>query len=274
MEKAEFYAKIGLPPEMADKLRRAAEDVDLPALEPELAGLLESAGAEGAYTELIRKFGDDPDGVKMLLCQLESARRDRERYAAAGLSEDIYIATMRCFSRFIHETERRTGCLAFDRGWWTWRQTSMRLFRVGALEYELRELRGERVISLHIPSDADLSSKAVDSSLNRAKTLLSGPFGGWGRVTCNSWLLSPALTPLLSEKSNIRAFQRRFEITEWDGNAADFMGWIFEVPENTPLSDLPTGTSLQRAVREHLSSGGKIGSAMGWMKEGENYVNT
>ena len=106
----------------------------------------------------------------------------------------------------------------------------MRLFRVGALEYELRELRGERVISLHIPSDADLSSKAVDSSLNRAKTLLSGPFGGWGRVTCNSWLLSPALTPLLSESSNIRAFQRRFEITEWDGNAADFMGWLFEVP--------------------------------------------
>lgn len=259
---------------MREKLRLAAENVDLPAPEPYLAGLLEPTGAECAYTELKGRLGDDPDGVKMLLCQLESARRDRERYAASGLSEDTYIATMRCFSRFIHETERRTGCLAFDRGWWTWRQTSMTLFRVGALEYELRELRGERVISLHIPSDADLTPKAVDSSLNRAKTVLSGPFGGWGRVTCNSWLLSPALTPLLSEKSNIRAFQRRFDITEWDENAADFIGWLFEVPEGTPPFELPGRTSLQRAVREHLSSGGKIGSARGWMKEGENYVNT
>ena len=269
METDDFYARLGIPPEMTEKLRRARENMDLPALETELDGLMDPAAAEGAWAGLTEKLGNDPDGAKMLLCQLECARRDRGRYAASGLPEDVYIATMRCFSRFIRETARRTGRFAFDRGSWTWRQTAMTLFRVGELEYELRSLGGEDVVSLHIPSDADLSPEAVDSSLARAKKLLSGRFGGGRRVTCNSWLLSPALVPLLPEDSNILAFRRRFDMTAWDENAADFIQWLYEAPEDTPVSRLPGRTSLQRGVRQLLLSGGKVGSARGWLREQE-----
>lgn len=265
----EIYDLIGIQPGMVQKLRRARKTVDFTALGAYFDGLMDPETAGSAYAELSEKLGGDPDGAKMLLCQLECARRDRERYAALGISEDIYVATMRCFSRFIHETERRTGRLAFDRGWWTWRQVAMTLFRVGELEFELREYNGEMVLSIHIPSDADLSPDAVSNSLSRAKELMNGRFGGGRRVMCSSWLLSPALVPLLSEGSNILAFRGRFDIVEWDADRTEFIQWLFDASEDTPFRELPGRTSLQRGVRELLLNGGKVGSARGWLTEQE-----
>ncbi len=269
MEHNGFYDLIGLRPGMIQSLRRAENTVDLTALETYLDGLMDPATAGRACAELSERLGDDPDGAKMLLCQLACAHRDRERYAALGISEDVYLATMRCFSRFIHENERRTGRLAFDRGWWTWRQTAMTLFRVGELEFELREYDGEHVLSLHIPSDADLSPDAVDKSLSRGKKLMEGCFGGGRRIMCSSWLLSPALAPLLSEGSNILAFRCRFDIVEWDADRTEFIPWLFDASEDTPFWELPGRTSLQRGVRELLLNGGKVGSARGWLTEQE-----
>ena len=47
----------------------------------------------------------------------------------------------------------------------------------------------------------------------------------------------------------------------------DCLEWLFRVPGNTPLECLPETTSLQREVKKHLLSGGKIGTAVGVLKE-------
>ena len=55
--------------------------MDLTALGAYLDGLMDPETAGSAYAGLTEKLGNDPDGANMLLCQLECARRDRERYA-------------------------------------------------------------------------------------------------------------------------------------------------------------------------------------------------
>lgn len=112
----------------------------------------------------------------MLLCQLEAAELCRENYQRQEIGEEIFVDTMRCFSRFIRECYEMSGRFAFDRGWWTWRQLCMSLFRLGDLECELCTGEGERVISLHIPSDADLLPRRWTARSGKSAVLCSGIF--------------------------------------------------------------------------------------------------
>lgn len=62
-------------------------------------------------------LGDDPDGIKMLTCMLKSSLKTYDYYRKWGISEEIFIATMKCFSRFINEHKEGYGNYAFDREW-------------------------------------------------------------------------------------------------------------------------------------------------------------
>ena len=221
--------------------------------------------ASQAYRELAELLGDDDMG--MLTLQLLAAAESRERWEQMGIPEEIFLDTMKCFSRFLRETRVRLGRDCFDRGWWTWRQLSMRLFRLGTLEYELLPQRG--LVSVHIPSDADLSPEAVDASLETAREFFRKFYPAYAGAdfVCESWLLSPELPPFLPEGSRILGFQQRFSLHETDPEPMDCLEWLFRVPENTPLECLPETTSLQRKVKKHLLSGGKIGTAVGVLKE-------
>jgi hypothetical protein len=92
-------------------------------------------------------------------------------YEEKEIPEKIFFDTMKCFTRFINETFKMTGKLSFDRYWWTTRQVGCHLFRIGELEYEIKQTEEDTYISLHIPSDADFSPNAVDKSLSEAKKL-------------------------------------------------------------------------------------------------------
>ena len=144
----------------------------------------------------------------------------------------------------------------------------MSLFRLGDLECELCTGEGERVISLHIPSDADLLPAAVDRSLGQIGSFVQRYFPQWAAapMVCDSWLLSPALQPMLSQSSNIRAFAARFTIKEYRSQDKEFFRWLFAVDTNTPLEQLPEQTGLQRAAKAYLQAGGSIGAAYGVMR--------
>ena len=150
----------------------------------------------------------------------------------------------------------------------TYRQLSLDLFRVGALEYQISEQRTSGTIGIHIPSDADLSGESVDDSLRRAGVFFRTYFPElkYDRYACDSWLLSPALKNLLPESSHIRSFQERFRILEVDQEDRGYMEWLFRAPREAEYGGLPGKTSLQRNVRGHLLQGGTVGSAYGVMK--------
>ncbi|MCM1027197.1 MAG: acyltransferase domain-containing protein [Roseburia sp.] len=264
-----LYSLIDLPAEITRNLDTIDKE-NIPALyEKDLHRLTSPKTAAIAYQDITQLLGKDPGHLKMLYCQLKCAGRIADKYESLGISRQIYIDTMKCFSRFIRECQEKNGEMFFDRGWWTYRQISMTLFRLGSLEYELCEEAGEPVIGIHIPSDADLSSPAVDHSLKEAARFFETYYHGLPprKYTCDSWLLSPSLKPFLPQDSNIASFQQRFVILKENPSDDEFIEWLFRRPKNTNYERLPEDTSLQRSVKALLLEGGTIGAASGVLRQ-------
>lgn len=210
----------------------------------------------------------DPDHWKMLYCQLECARRLYDKYQERHIPDQVFADTMKCYTRFLGECEKKNGRKFYDRGWWTYRQISMNLLRVGDLEFQFKEYDGQLGIDLHIPSDAVFTREAVDASFDQAKKLLADCFPEYKytRFTCDSWLLSPVLGELLPETSKILDFQRRFEILR-RGEEEDCIEWLFQSADDVDYEKLPEKTSLQRKVKKVLLEGGSIGTGFGVLRE-------
>lgn len=253
---------IGMPREAAQEaLRWQALPVDLTALTREERW-------QTGLNELEAQLEPDPLGFKMLSCMLRCALGARAEYDRLGLSEEVYRATMACFSRFVREHQVSYGVYGFDRGFWTVRQVSCRLFRIGQLEYELIGYAGNPAISLHIPTDVRLQLPLLRASWEQARQLLGQTFPEYkdAPMLCHSWLLSPSLQELLPEDSNILRFQRAFEIQTLPGENTDYGEWVFKNPKLT-VEQYPEDTSLQRNLKRFLLLGGKFLDAGGTLKE-------
>lgn len=251
---------------LQEELEKLLEKIEMPR--PMALRVMDEAWRElPAYCG--REASDGGDGVEELTAQLLTALRNREEGPWENIPESIWVDTMKCFSRFVGEHHRSLGRYGFDRGFWTTRQIGAKLFRVGQLEYELKEEDGQKAIGLHIPSDTRMDMELLDESVARARAFLKEYFPDWADtpMECESWLLSPALASLLPEKSNILSFQRAFEIVSQDPEPQDVLEWVFRLTEEqqktTPLEALPEGTCLQRSMKAFLRSGGKVGVAQG-----------
>jgi len=274
MKTEELYYKLELQPEVVEKLNKVRSEILLSEIEPYLNQMMviETAGIAGA--SIVAILGSDKGRFKSLWCHLECARRVYERYMAMDISEDIFIATMKCFSRFISECKEKNGEAYFDRAWWTYRQLSMQIFRIGELEYELCDKNGEKYISVHIPSDAIFTRKNIDISLYQARIFMARYFPEYAMAdyVCSSWLLAPELSNILSEESNILDFQKRFEIKRIKEEDKEFIEWLFQKPSDTSYEELPEKTSLQKQVKILLLSGSMIHEGYGVMKKKMAYV--
>jgi len=274
--------ELRLPPETLPPLETAAKALPWPDLPLNALAAPDTAGA--AWTQAMARLPawETDDGMAQLAVALAAACGTRKAYRQAGVSNEIFLATMGCISRFLKETKELTGRWAFDRGFWTWRQTGGLLFRLGALEFEYAAAgeappglsQEDRTLHVHIPSDAALTREALDGSYAQARRFFqaegavfctSGPPKA---MLCGSWLLAPALDELLPEGSGIRRFAgdyNRFLVRE---DSTDFYRWLFRRPGPAPLEDLPEDTSLQRAAKARLAAGGTIGMAWGVLREG------
>lgn len=216
-------------------------------------------------TEIIlsEEKGDVSAGFRELTDHLNQACAYWDEYLRLGISEQIFIDTMACFSRFVGEHMVSFGCYGFDRSFWTVRQISGKLFRIGELEYELLVEEGRNLVSLHIPSDARLQLPLLRNSYLEAKSLIDRTFPDFANVpyVCGSWLLSPNLKDLLPSTSNILKFQQSFMLT---GTFADqsFKEWVYKRTD-IPDADLPENTTLQRSLKAFLLDGGIFHSGEG-----------
>lgn len=240
--------------------------------EPELAPVLDMLTCEDTWDLGLRRLrealGDDPDGFRELNCMLRCAMAAEARYSCLGISSQVYEDTFACFSRFVREYRESYGRYGFDRGFWTVRQISCKLFRIGQLEYELVRLDAQPVISLHIPSDASFRRDGLRASYLEARRLLGRAFPEYdgAPVFCQSWLLSPDLTGLLPRQSHILDFQRAFRITPLPDAADDVLQWVFKNPD-LPPEQYPEDTTLQRNLKAFLLGGGIFRDAKGYLTE-------
>jgi len=242
---------IELPEEITIKVINA----DISDLTGYMDGLMDMKSAEQTY-EHIKSL----DGIKILALHLTAALRCRDLYAQEGISEQIYIDTMKSFSRFVGEHKKTFDYYGFDRGWWTCRHIAMQIFRLGVLEFEKIIKDGKPMLSVHIPSDSKMTREALDESYRQAREFFKDY--EYEAIYCSTWLLCPKLKELLPPDSRILNFMADYDIKEVYEDSDSFMRWVY-VKKYTDIDSLPEDTHLQRAIKKHLQAGGKIGGAMG-----------
>ena len=160
--------KIELQPYIKKRVLLFIEDFDFCTVDELQKGYFIYKNMKETLNQTQSILGKDTDGVKILSCMLKASLDAYRVYQEKGISDDIFFATMRCFTRFINETYKMTGEMCFDRYWWTTRQVGCHLFRIGELEYEIKRIDKDIFIDIHIPSDADFSPLAVGKSLQDA----------------------------------------------------------------------------------------------------------
>lgn len=271
--------EIDLHPSVRERIAEALTPSFLDEHAAACIRLTESGSASDAWKALETALaGTDPNGMRLLALYLSAACVTREKYREAGVSDHVFIDTMGCFSRFLRDEIARNGAYGFSRGFWAWRQLSLRLFRLGTLEFEYYLAKeneplppgiapGMPMLSVHIPSDARLKDGDLRDSYRQAGEFFAGigarfcPQGAPQAMFCHTWLLSRALRGLLPAQSGILRFGSDYEIYADDLADESFYTWLFACKK--PPEPLPVETSLQRAVCAHLEKGGIIGAAYG-----------
>lgn len=220
--------------------------------------LTNMTSAPKAFQSLTKHY---PDTLVQLYVMLYSALETYELYQAKGISYDVFLDTMKAFTRFMIETKAKSGKYQFDRGFWIYRQLSAVLFRLGTLEFEIAKLEDKDVISIHIPSDAVLTHEAITAALKQSTTFFKKYFNIDGyRYYCKSWLLSPRLKDVLKPEARLLTFQSFFTDFTFYEDDLQCLYWVFGTREQD-FNKLKAETSLQRNLKAYLLSGKKIGSA-------------
>ncbi len=285
----EFCKVINLQDEITGKVLTYYNSPDFEVVCKQLDEVRSSvSNAQNAIQQMYGILAPDERQVKMLAYMLYCALEAKDQYKLLGIQDDIYVATMKCFTRFINECYRKTGVYAFDRGWWTVRQISLQLFRIGELEYEMTDWNNDPVISIHIPSDSNMSAEKCVESIKLSKDFFAKYYPKYSecKYICDSWLLSPELKKLLPITSNIIGFQNMFKIVETKPDTMGFVEWVFQraayeiatkpdadgkvemvyQKKDIDFNEMPGHTSLQRNIKEHMLAGGNIGEALGVLK--------
>lgn len=155
---------------------------------------------------------------------------------------------------------------------WLKRIYFLQIFKLKALQYEfgimdyqecdkdsnISEIskkipKGCPILKVHIMRGVDLTEKSVDESLAFSKVFFKTYFPDYDYkgYTCNSWMLYSENHRILSDKSNILNFSKRFEPICGTDRADMAIKYIFgKEYENT--ADYPQDTSLQRNALENL----------------------
>ena len=274
-------------PFTAEELRlieAAAADLPWEQLSPMIHDLqfpqTSETGKNAAY-ELIAEQDKKHRGIAGVCVLAAAMYESAGRFRNWGIEEKAIQDTLCVLHRFCGEYRQEFGVFGFDRGFWAWRQTCGKIFRLGSLEFEYTTMTIENaaytgiapatpVLSVHIPSGADLSREALDDSYAQARAFFPAhpevclkdgqpPVA----ITCGSWLLCPKLRKLLKETSGIRRFAEDFELRHVLESSDSVYHFLFWATAETPKEELPEDTSLRRAVKKHLMDGGAIGSGYG-----------
>ncbi|HEY5978262.1 MAG TPA: acyltransferase domain-containing protein [Microlunatus sp.] len=225
----------------------------------------------------------DPPGYFGVLVALLTLPFARAYHREHGVDDVTSWRTFVDIGRNIAVYRQRHGRAGFDDLDWVALHLTGQLYDLGRLQVNRARLgrtftrlmqergfdaeRGEACLAVHIPRySGPMDIKACDRSLARAAEFFPTHFPEESPryLVCSSWLLDPVLAERLPTHSNIVAFQRRFTVSrgEQPDDEATLI-FVFEDPTQ-PLSAYPRSSSLQRAVLEHLESGGHWHGGRGW----------
>lgn len=210
-----------------------------------------------------------------LALYLRWAAVTHRRYLELGIPEAVFLDTFQDFALWSQECMRLTGRPGLLEWGWNALLLHMRIFRLGRLEYQPRTLEhdillgdtaliaGTPVLEVHIPAGTPLCRQELSASLCSAGPFFERYFQrSFSCFHCHSWLLSPALHSLLPPGSGILQFQSFFTVYGEDFSFPQAEQRVFGCILADP-QQYPARTSLQRALKQHLLAGNRIGMGMG-----------
>lgn len=208
-----------------------------------------------------------------LYLYLQFARDLYADFKEQGLSDRVYLDTFHDITIWCDTCYRDYGEYGIEEYDWIYNHISMRLFRIGRLQYEKTLLwedvvvdgvtyhKGMRILNVHIPEGSPLREEECRESLENAKKI----FPDYQALFCNSWLLFPDLKEILPEASNILKFQQLFRLYQVKLEGQEARERIFG-RKLEKVEDYPEDTTLQRAAKEYLLQGKRLGNGIAMVK--------
>ncbi len=166
----------------------------------------------------------NPNGRKNLLMYLYFLENLHNQYEKKGIPEEVFSETVRDLVRWTITWSDLKGKLWLEELTWLRWHFSMKLFRIGRLQYLMTPSdedipiygvkKGDNVLDLHIPPDGAFGKEECIKSLKMANEFFKKYFPEFQYkcFTCFSWLLDDTLAKYVSPSSNILAFGRMFDI--------------------------------------------------------------
>ncbi len=282
----ELYDKYSFPESFVTTLTKINEEITVEEIEKILSKYqsLESFDIKelsALAEELANKYNYKKETLNLyiLVCLVPKLK---EFYKQKGISEKIFYDTVNDI-RYKHR--ECMNCEGVDGirnasfvGWYD-TILKMDLFALGRFQYEVLPFRlkeykkngnvvreGDKVLSIHIPSSGvPLTDEVRHESYALAKEFFNERFNGKPiPFICWSWLMNPNHDNILDKNSNIVAFMHDFEIIDTE-EYEDFnvlSPWIFG-KQRVDFDTMPQNSSLQRNIKKHLVSGGKLGWGYG-----------
>ena len=227
--------------------------------------------------ELTQKASSDINyGMAALVAMLTKATLSLDEYEKRGISYDIYVDTMSDIRVWAYNYRRAFGSLGLSELGWVNGSVVLGRFKLGRLQFNFTTFTendehdisvglktGDKMLDVHIQQEGLFSDELCGKSLDMAVEFYRKyyPEYDFKGFTCHSWLLSPGLSQILPETSNIIKFGKRFTIIhdqkENDGQATErIFDTKFKDKDSKP-------TSLQLKARKLLDEGGHLGNALG-----------
>ena len=130
------------------------------------------------------------------------------------------------------------------------------LYRFGRLQFEPDKTTD--VVHIHIPEGKSLDVGECVKNIELAKKF----FDGYSEFDCESWILSPNILSLLSKESNIRKFQKLFDVKN--------INYDFAQASERVLNEAYSrgqNSSLYLKLKEYIKENGDPGMGYGVYKE-------
>ncbi|MFF7275855.1 acyltransferase domain-containing protein [Streptomyces griseorubiginosus] len=290
-ELAEVLVELAVPHEDVGELVRIGRRV---VDDPELRRFLEHS-----VDELVRGMGEIEEPVTLpeldwpagalqrcfpVYVFVAALPHTRAYHRSRGIPADVSRRTLADLGRNMAIHRRRYGRAGVQSPRWLTRHFRGELYQLGRIQFErtvygpwnkrtlgeagLDIPAGTPCLSLHIPEFlGPLSPRSCDRSLALAADFFGRHFADEPHraALCHSWLLDPQLKRYLPADSNIVRFQERFRLAPEDAEPEDTepVQFVFGDPE-LAVESLPRRTVLERAIGDHLRSGGHWYIGHGW----------
>jgi len=117
--------------------------------------------------------------------------------------------------------------------------------------------RGDPIINVHIPAKDPFNARICEESYENARRIFAKhyPEFEYKAFCCFSWMMEKRLYEIMGRDTNITLFADKFHAFPQRSAAKDVYGNLFHVLPDTPTSELPENTSMQRKVKAYMLEG-------------------